>query len=77
VYTPTGRKSYVDQEIDEEINMHVDREVCTIDTVVVVVAPSVDADDGDYYNDDGEKEIVQFIKYYFSNTCRFATDIHF
>jgi len=30
-------KTYVDQEIDEEINMHEDRETCTIDTVVVIV----------------------------------------
>jgi hypothetical protein len=87
VYIPTGRKTYVDREIDEEITVHEDREAWTIDTVAVVVVVVVvvvvtaavaatDADD-DYDNDnDGEKQIIQFKKYYFSSTCRFATGFH-
>jgi len=61
--------------------MHEDIEASTIDTVavfvvVVVVVVAAAADDDDYDNDDGEKEINQFITYYFSNTWRFATEIH-
>ena len=57
--------------------MHEDTETWTIDTVAVfVVAADADAADDEYDNDDGEKEILHFIKYYFSSTCIFATDIH-
>jgi hypothetical protein len=60
--------------------MHEDKEACTIDSVVFVVvvaaaaaaAAAADDDNDDY----GEKEIVKFITYYFSSTCRFSTDIH-
>jgi len=81
-YISDQLKTYVDQEIDEEISINEDREASKIDTVVVVIvvvvaaaAAAADADD-DYDNDDGEKEFNQFITYYFSSTCRFATDIH-